>query len=194
MYPALFEKVIEFHGHCCPGIAYGYRAALAALDEFEDRSADEELVAIVENDSCSIDAVQVITGCTFGKGNLIFFDYGKQVYTFFSRKRESGMRFSVNSIRMEETASEREAWKSYAEGNRSREVWDMIERQKKRKIEFLLSMPKSELFKIEPSSKSLPNRASLYRSVVCELCSEKMMEPRARLKNGKTVCIPCFET
>jgi hypothetical protein len=39
----------------------------------------------VENDSCAVDAVQVMTGCTFGKGNLIFRDYGKQAYTFMSR-------------------------------------------------------------------------------------------------------------
>nr|WP_279383444.1 FmdE family protein [Methanobacterium formicicum] len=25
-----------------------------------------------------MDAIQVITGCTFGKGNLIFKDYGKK--------------------------------------------------------------------------------------------------------------------
>ncbi|PIW86912.1 MAG: formylmethanofuran dehydrogenase, partial [Nitrospirae bacterium CG_4_8_14_3_um_filter_41_47] len=27
----------------------------------------------------------------------------------------------------------------------------------------------------------------------CALCGEKMMEPRARIKDGKIVCIPCFE-
>lgn len=42
------------------------------------RDIDEEMVAIVENDSCAVDAIQVLTGCTLGKGNLIFRDYGKQ--------------------------------------------------------------------------------------------------------------------
>ena len=193
MYPELFEKVIEFHGHCCPGIAYGFRAALAAVEEFGEKSADEELVAIVENNSCSVDAIQVITGCTFGKGNLIFRDYGKQVYTFFSRKRNAGIRFSVNSLQIEESKEETDAWKSYAEGNRSREILRVMEGRKKKKIDYLLTLPKPKLFKIEPSSHILPNKAALYPSVTCGLCAEKMMEPRARLKNGKIVCIPCLE-
>jgi formylmethanofuran dehydrogenase subunit E len=77
-----FEDIVEFHGHVCPGLALGYRVSMFALKELGERALDEELVAIVENNSCAVDAVQVITGCTFGKGNLIFKDYGKQVYTF----------------------------------------------------------------------------------------------------------------
>ena len=79
------RDAIQFHGHLCPGLALGYRVAKAALRELgADRPHDEELVAIVENDSCAADAVQYITGCTFGKGNLIFSDFGKHVYTFFN--------------------------------------------------------------------------------------------------------------
>ena len=69
--------------------------AKAALRELKaDRPRDEELVAIVENDSCAVDAIQFITGCTFGKGNLIFRDYGKHVYTFFNRRTGQGVRIS----------------------------------------------------------------------------------------------------
>ncbi len=89
------RDVIQFHGHLCPGLALGYRIAKAALRELKaDRPRDEELVAIVENDSCAVDAVQFITGCTFGKGNLIFRDYGKHVYTFFNRRTGQGVRIS----------------------------------------------------------------------------------------------------
>ncbi|MBF0564768.1 MAG: formylmethanofuran dehydrogenase [Nitrospirae bacterium] len=81
-----FKKVAAFHGHACPGLALGYRLSLVALrDYLVKRDVDEEAVAIVENDSCAVDAVQFMTGCTFGKGNLIFKDYGKQVYTFIKR-------------------------------------------------------------------------------------------------------------
>ncbi len=66
-----FKKCLDFHGHLCPGLAIGYRAATGALEWLkENRSEDEELVAIVETDACGADAVQVLTGCTFGKGNL----------------------------------------------------------------------------------------------------------------------------
>ncbi|MFP4655658.1 MAG: FmdE family protein [Methanohalobium sp.] len=69
-----FEKAVEFHGHQCPGLAIGYRAAQIALDKFKNRSEDEELVAIVENNSCAVDAIQSQTRCTFGKGNFVFRD------------------------------------------------------------------------------------------------------------------------
>jgi len=56
------------------------------------RAEDEELVAITENNACGVDALQYISGCTFGKGNLIFKDYGKQAYTLYSRKTGQGVR------------------------------------------------------------------------------------------------------
>ena len=91
-----FRKCLDFHGHLCPGLSIGYRAAKAGLEWLaENRSADEELVAIVENDACGCDAVQVLTGCTFGKGNFIFKDHGKQVFTFFGRKSGKAVRVSL---------------------------------------------------------------------------------------------------
>ena len=74
-----FDDAVKFHGHACPGLAIGYRVANLALKELGGRARDEELVAIVENNSCAVDAIQLICGCTFGKGNLIFKDFGKQV-------------------------------------------------------------------------------------------------------------------
>jgi formylmethanofuran dehydrogenase subunit E len=44
------KQVQEFHGHMCPGLAIGIRAAEVALDEIGPHSADEEVVAIVETD------------------------------------------------------------------------------------------------------------------------------------------------
>ncbi len=48
-----FAGTVSFHGHACPGLAIGYRAAVHALETFHaGRDEDEELVAIVENDAC----------------------------------------------------------------------------------------------------------------------------------------------
>ena len=81
-----WTRCVAFHGHECPGLAIGFMAAKAGLAWIEStRAEDEEVVTIVENDACGVDAVQVLTGCTFGKGNLIHKDYGKQVFTFFNR-------------------------------------------------------------------------------------------------------------
>ena len=81
-----FEETVTFHGHACPGLALGYRVAVAAMSRLcAARAEDEDLVAIVENDACGVDAVQYVCGCTFGKGNLIFRDHGKHVTTVFNR-------------------------------------------------------------------------------------------------------------
>jgi len=91
-----FEEVVRFHGHVCPGLAMGFRAASLAVQELASlRAGDEELVAIVENTSCAVDAIQMVSGCTAGKGNLIFRDYGKQVYTFIRRADGAALRLAL---------------------------------------------------------------------------------------------------
>jgi formylmethanofuran dehydrogenase subunit E len=49
----LVEKAVAFHGHYCPGLEIGYRAAVIAMRELRfDRAEDEEIVAICETDAC----------------------------------------------------------------------------------------------------------------------------------------------
>jgi formylmethanofuran dehydrogenase subunit E len=58
--PEDLKKCIEFHGHLCPGLVYGYLVAREAITLLKlKRSKDEEVVAISENDSCAVDALQM---------------------------------------------------------------------------------------------------------------------------------------
>jgi len=71
--PEDLKKCVEFHGHLCPGLVYGYLVAKEAINLLNlKRSKDEEVVVISENDSCAVDALQVLLGTSTGKGNLIF--------------------------------------------------------------------------------------------------------------------------
>ena len=83
--PVLVKQATDFHGHWCPGLAIGIRAAEWALKKL-GKTPDEEIVAVVETDMCAVDAIQSLTGCTFGKGNLIHRDYGKSAFTFYPRQ------------------------------------------------------------------------------------------------------------
>jgi formylmethanofuran dehydrogenase subunit E len=186
-----FDDIADFHGHSCPGLAFGYRVALCALNAFGERATDEELVAIVENNSCSVDAVQVMTGCTFGKGNLIFKDYGKQVYTFIRRPSGEGIRISVVWT-FPESNEEKHIWDRYIRGERFDEVLKAVHDRKARKIDMILNARDEDLFKIIQGVMVLPDEAKIYASLSCAVCGEKMMEPKARVKNGEIVCIPCF--
>jgi len=186
------KEVVRFHGHICPGLALGYRVSELALKEMGTRAEDEELIAIVENNSCAVDAVQVMTGCTFGKGNLFFHDYGKQVYTFVKRGKATGIRISVDWTPPEETQKEKEMWQRYMKGQRTSEVLRAVHRRKTKKIDSILRAKDSELFKIKRMRVTLPPEAKIYKSVVCASCKEEVMETRARVLEGEILCIPCF--
>jgi formylmethanofuran dehydrogenase subunit E len=188
-----FDDVVAFHGHSCPGLALGYRVALRALREFLRRSRDEEVVAVVENNSCAVDAIQLLTGCTFGKGNLVFRDYGKQVYTFLKRPSGKSIRISVDWRRPQETDREKAMWERYLKGNRSTHVVKFVHERKAERIRRILDADEAELLTVTRGKEKIPPEAEIYRSVVCERCGEKVAEPKARIQEGKIVCIPCQE-
>lgn len=188
-----YDEVVEFHGHSCPGLALGYRVSLRVLREFKRRSEDEELVAIVENNSCAVDAVQVMTGCTFGKGNLISREFGKQVYTFLTRPSGKGIRISVDWKRPPETDDEKALWDKYAKGDRSKKVVQFVHSRKAAKVQHILGMDERELMKVTRPKEKLPPEAEIYRSIVCDGCGEKVAEPKMRIKDGRFLCIPCME-
>jgi len=190
-FDADLRDTVQFHGHLCPGLALGYRVAKAALRELQtDRPHDEELVAVVENDSCAVDAIQYITGCTFGKGNLVFRDYGKHVYTFFNRRTGQGVRISEDYRGFEDDGRFVELRKRQQAGeDMSRELQQL----KMEKAAAILSAAEQELMTIAPATALPPKEATIRTSLRCALCNEKFMESRSRKKGSKTVCIPCFE-
>lgn len=188
-----FDDIVEFHGHACPGLALGYRVSLRALKEMKGRAVDEEVVAIVENNSCAVDAVQVMTGCTFGKGNLIFRDFGKQVYTFIRRPSGISVRIAVDWKKPPETKKERDLWEEYRRGDRSPAVMRFVHDRKAGRIAQILNVTDRDLMRVTKGISEVPKEAGIYQSIICAACHEKMMEPRARLRDGKIVCIPCSE-
>lgn len=89
----LWEKCTAFHGHVCGGLTIGYKAALYAMELLElSFSSDEQVVCVCENDACGVDAIQVMLGCSIGKGNLLFHMRGKQAFSFYNRKTGKSVR------------------------------------------------------------------------------------------------------
>ncbi|HUW65393.1 MAG TPA: FmdE family protein [Spirochaetia bacterium] len=186
-----WERAVEFHGHTCPGLAIGFRAAQLALAQLgESRAPDEEMVAIVENDACGVDAIQVLTGCTFGKGNLIFHDLGKHVYTFGQRSSNRAIRVTVRAGAFhnpEYSRLRRLAGTDMTAGDARR-----LEVLRDEHISAILA-GKEDAFDIRELSITLPPKARIVASVTCYRCGESVMETRARVRDGKPVCIPCSE-
>jgi formylmethanofuran dehydrogenase subunit E len=165
----IWEKAVAFHGHECPGLAIGVRASLIALEKLGvGVSKDEELVCVTENDACGVDGVQVLTGCTFGKGNLIYRGTGKQAFSFFERKSGKKLRLVLKP----------------SDGQMTRP-----ERQK-----YILSAPEEDVFAFSEPKYELPDTARLFTTVVCESCGEGAPEHKMRLQDGKRVCLDCFKS
>jgi formylmethanofuran dehydrogenase subunit E len=55
----------------------------------------------------------------------------------------------------------------------------------------MLDLPDEELFTINRVKAEVPEYARIFSSVKCSVCGENIMEPRARVKNGEYVCLPC---
>ena len=188
-----FDTAVQFHGHVCPGLSIGYRVAALAADRFKDRSKDEELVAIVENRSCAVDAIQAINGCTCGKGNLIFKDHGKHVYTYFKRGDNKALRISLKPDALPQDEKHIALFAKLRAGTASSEEEKEFRESHNAKSQRILEMPEEELFRVSEVNIEPPEKAIIYPTVICSKCGEGFMEPLGRVKNGEIVCISCFE-
>ncbi len=188
------SDVISFHGHMCPGLAMGIRAAEIALEEIGPHSGDEEIVAITETDMCGVDAVQFLTGCTFGKGNLIHRDYGKNVYTFLRRSDGRAIRISTRPDGWGSDHPEREPLRAKlrtggATEEERKRLWEL----QRERSERILAMPVEDIYEVrEVDVPSLP-LARVHASIPCAFCGEATMETRIRRFGGRELCPPCFE-
>lgn len=165
-----YRDIIKFHGHNCPGLAIGYRMSTAAMDRLKSmRADDEEIVAIVENDACGVDALQCITGCTFGKGNLLFRDYGKQVYTIYSRSSRCGVRVVFHG----------------------KNISEQLRADRQALTDWILKAPDNDILTVTEVTIPDPEPARIRKSIPCSICGEAVMETRTRVIDQQPVCIPC---
>ncbi len=185
----------RFHGHMCPGLAIGIRVAELALQEIGPHAEDEEVVAIVETDMCAVDAIQDLTGCTFGKGNLIHVDYGKNAFTFVRRSDGKAIRIVTRPDAWGPPDPEREpVLQRVQEGRGSEADQQHVQRWRQERLDAILAAPAEQLFAVQAVEPAVPERARLYESMTCAGCGESVMETRVRLLGGQPYCIPCFET
>ena len=163
----LWEKFVAFHGHECGGLTIGYKASLYAIEllglQFSD---DEEVVCISENDACGVDAIQVLLGCSVGKGNLLFHMTGKQAFSFYNRQTGKQVRLVL---------------KKWPEGMSREESF-----------RFLQEKEPEELFDVKETKILVPEHARIFDSYVCECCGESTGANWIRLQEGKKLCIDCY--
>lgn len=193
MMPDDLQHCVEFHGHICPGLIYGYRVAKEAMELMGiGRAVDEEVVAICENDSCAVDALQVLLGTAAGKGNLIINNFGKNAYTVLSRSKRQAYRFS-RKTRYNYAAKNKNAFDRLEAAVAAGTASDDERRELKRmKVDDLLTRPFEEIFTTTEVPFDEPLYAPLAPSETCAICGEMTMATKMK-KSGddRLVCIPC---
>jgi len=185
------------HGHFCNYLAYGVKAAAAAIRDMEIRNTGmEEVVAIVETNNCFTDGVQIVTGCSFGNNALVYQDLGKTAFSLIRRDGQ-GVRYILDPEF--EDSREKEYPEAYG-------LWNEIIVEKKEAspenyAEMMklfhdmtlkeINVPLDRMFRVQKGSFKLPPRSMMYPWVRCERCGENVTENRAQRIEGKMLCTKC---
>ncbi len=189
-----FARCVQFHGHTCPGLAIGFQAAKTLMNRLGVRKApDEELLAIVETDACGADAIQVMTGCTFGKGNFIFKNYGKHAFSLMDRKKGKGIRASLLPEVFKSDLDYLSLSKKVQGDKASAKETERFRQLQQERVERILGADPGSLFKIEEIAAEIPAKARIMESGICDFCGEPTKVNLLRNRNGNKLCIPCAE-
>jgi formylmethanofuran dehydrogenase subunit E len=185
------DSAVAFHGHECPGLTIGLRAAELCLREF-GHNDQTPLLAVVETDMCGVDAIQALTGCTYGKGNLIHRDFGKMAFAFYRKTDGTSFRAVLRPESQGEAGNlARSLMKTVFSGQATEEQKRLSAEMREKYRLHLLSLPLAEVFTVGEAP-PMPRGAAILDSLTCEHCGESTMESRTRRFGGKILCIPCF--
>lgn len=190
---ATLDQVVRFHGHLCPGLAMGIHVANIALREIGPHSSDEEVVAVVETDMCGVDGIQFLTGCTFGKGNLLHLDYGKNAYTFHRRSDGRAVRIAGRPDAWQRDPEHQALFAKVRAGESSAGERARFRQLHEQQSHLLLARSPDELFTVEEVDAEFPQKARIHASVPCARCGEGVMETRVRRLESEELCQPCFQ-
>ena len=164
-----WQDCVAFHGHECGGLTIGYKASLYAIELLKlEFSADEQVVCVSENDACGVDAIQVMLGCSIGKGNLLFHMRGKSAYSFYNRKTGKSVRLV---LKPKPEGMTREASFAYYQACKPEEMFDVKE-----------------------TTIAVPETARLFDSYTCDCCGETTGANWIRLAGDKKLCLDCYES
>lgn len=158
----LFEAAAKMHGHRCPGLAIGVRAAYIAQ---KHSGADSELYCVAEQKACFIDGIQSVSGATVGNGRLNIRLTGKAVFSFYDTASGEGIRLYFKGVPRV--------------GDRPQQ------------IQAVLTAPYDELFSIGKAHGEIPAYTPRGESQPCAQCGESTERSMLVQRDGKLLCSDC---
>ena len=90
-----YKQAGAFHGHLCPGLAIGVRAACEAGQALGTQMADRHnhIQCLAESTACWLDGIQFVLGSTLGNGALKIDDTGKSAFSFYNPETGESLRY-----------------------------------------------------------------------------------------------------
>ena len=163
-----FERAAAFHGHKCPGLAIGVRAAAEALQLLGIEESGHSLYCIAESGACYLDGIQVVFSTSWGNGGLELRERGKCAFIFYDRT-------TGKSVRL--------LGKDWPQGLEKAEM-----------IDFLLTVPSEQVFdRTAVHFDAPPDSFKRTRAHKCTRCGEECREPFLRVVDGEILCLDCAE-
>lgn len=94
----IYNEAAKLHGHCCPGLAIGVRAAVEAERILDcDCENNKDLFCIYEKAACWLDGIQWVFNTTMGKGNIIGNIQDEAAFNFYDGQTGKSVRLLYKS-------------------------------------------------------------------------------------------------
>ena len=187
-----FQEVVDFHRHLCLDIAVGYRIATALVREMGDALRNmKEVVALVGNETCAIDAIQEVTGCTLGKRNLYLTRIGKPVYILQNTRTGEAVRAYCAFWETFDHAELRALRKAVKRPDAAPEQKAALRTLTEAKIAEIMAAPESSLFSLRRVTLPPPPKSGKYDAAPCDVCGEHVNVALLTEAGGRRRCPEC---
>ncbi|AKE62257.1 formylmethanofuran dehydrogenase (plasmid) [Citrobacter amalonaticus Y19] len=192
-----FEMAMAFHGHKCPAMPLGFRAAEAAMKQLGvERSQDKELYVISETGKghaagCFLDGVMSATGCTYGKSNIEKRYYNKMAFTLIDVKNNKSVRvrltddFFGNMLNSPFVALRKQG---VPPQDISPEITEPL-------VNKILSISEEAFLEIgQVQDYTFDKQKGCFETALCSRCGERVFMNKLTKVDSELVCVPCLET
>ena len=190
----LLEIGIKFHGHKCPAMPLGLRAAQAAMTVLGVcRAQDKELHLISETGKghaagCFLDGLMTATGCSYGKSNIEKKYYNKMAFTLIETATGRSVRvrlkdeFFGNMLNSPFVKLRKDG---VLPQDVPAEIADPL-------VEKVMNMPEESFLEIgEVRTIDLPKGNGCFDTAICCKCNERTFVDKLADSPSGPICMAC---
>jgi formylmethanofuran dehydrogenase subunit E len=192
---AIPEWVWEFHGHRCPFMPIGYRMGKIAMEKLGvEKVKDHGAFALSEMgvghpQTCMMDGIQAVTGCTYGKLMMERLNFGKVAMILYAPGKGA-----VRVAALPEFQDELGKKEFFAYRKKGIEPSQIPPSVVEETVKVVLETAEEKMFKVEKLEGFTFSRPkSSFNKGKCSSCGEYVFERYLRVLDGKQTCIPCSE-